>query len=123
MNRNSILDWFGIKAIWEQLSEAPILIWPILLPALAAKLAFLACVLAMTVIVVVTYPTAVEIVLEHISRVAISTGTESNSAQSKGEEWQKGKAVKGSLIRSGGSLNSDDLRRRVYELRSTASGR
>ena len=56
-------------------------------------------------------------------RVAMKqTPSKINSAQLKGEEWQKGNQQRGSLIRFGGSLNSDDLRHRLNELRSSKSG-
>ena len=54
--------------------------------------------------------------------IVVTADTDSNSAQLKGEEWQRGNQQRGSLIRFGGSLNSDDLRHRLNELRSSKSG-
>ena len=54
-------------------------------------------------------------------RDAIAMGqTNNDSTQLKGgEARQKGSGRKGSLVRPGGPLSSDDLRRRLYELRET----
>lgn len=68
------------------------------------------------------YCWAISVVFHHV-RVALElNSSKRNSAQLKGEEWQKGNQQRGSLIRSGGSLNSDDLRHRLNELRSSKSG-
>lgn len=122
MEKNSSFQWFGIKKAWEQLMGVPILFWPIALPVIVVKVALYVCLLAITLFMAVMYPAAVDIVLRHIHRTERSMNSRSNSAQLKGEEWQKGNQQRGSLIRSGGSLNSDDLRHRLNELRSSKSG-
>ena len=122
MEKNSSFQWFGIKKAWEQLMGVPILFWPIALPVIVVKVALYVRLLAITLFMAVMYPAAVDIVLRHIHRTERSMNSRSNSAQLKGEEWQKRNQQRGSLIRSGGSLNSDDLRHRLNELRSSKSG-
>jgi hypothetical protein len=122
MEKNSSFQWFGIKKAWEQLMGVPILFWPIALPVIVVKVALYVCLLAITLFMAVMYPAAVDIVLRHIHRTERSMNSRSNSARLKGEEWQRGNQQRGSLIRSGGSLNSDDLRHRLNELRSSKSG-
>ena len=54
--------------------------------------------------------------------LAIDIAYQSSTQMKGGEPRQTGFRSRGSLIRSGGSLSSDDLRRRLNELRSTKSG-
>lgn len=54
---------------------------------------------------------------------AVSGQTDEDSTLFEGGVFrQKGSEVKGSLIRPGGSLSTDDLRRRLNELRSNDPG-
>lgn len=69
------------------------------------------------------YCMAVAQVSRVVQRVRIRHSSRSAYRREKGGEFrQAGYQQRGSLIRPGGSLNSDDLRRRLNELRSTDPG-
>ena len=63
--------------------------------------------------------------LKRVFREAVVIGqTDYDSTRLKGgEARQTGSGRKGSLVRSGGPLSSDDLRRRLYELRTPKTER
>lgn len=74
------------------------------------------------IIAAAVYCWAVSIVFHKFVKTWKQGGTRTYSAQQRREEWQRGNPQRGSLIRFGGSLNSDDLRHRLNELRSSKSG-
>ena len=99
------------------------LLLPVLIPVILVKVLLLGTVAT----VIWNWLQAMPSALEHVSRAVrvaeTSVPNVHRSTQLKGGEfWQTGFEVKGSLIRPGGSLSSDDLRRRLNELRSTKSG-
>ncbi|MCA9047687.1 MAG: hypothetical protein KDA89_03105 [Planctomycetaceae bacterium] len=87
-------------------------------PFLIVKLVIYGMLALVILIVLAVFPSAWSLV-ERAFREAEAHGqSDRNSTRLKGgEARQKGTEWKGSLVRSGGPLSSDDLRRRLYELR------
>lgn len=122
MRENSFVQWLCNGLVPKQVSVGFVLLLPVIIPILILRLVCFLIVTVLTLVVAMAYPGAVRIVLHKVHAATITADTDSNSAQLKGEEWQRGNQQRGSLIRSGGSLNSDDLRHRLNELRSSKSG-
>ncbi|GEM_PF-1805769 len=78
--------------------------------------------LILGIIAAAVYCWAVSIVFHKFVKTWKQADRQTYSAQLRREEWQRGNQQRGSLIRSGGSLNSDGLRHRLNELRSSKSG-
>ncbi len=110
-----------VKRWWEDF-ETNSLVFYLLLPFTGTVFvvkAALCVALALVVYAEITLlPSALRQV-ERAFREAEALGqTDDDSTRLKGgEARQKGSERKGSLVRPGGPLSSDDLRRRLYELR------
>lgn len=87
-------------------------------PFLITKLVLYGILTLVILFVLAVFPSAWDLV-ERAFREAEALGqTDHDSTRLKGGEFrQEGSERKGSLVRPGGPLSSDDLRRRLYELR------
>lgn len=97
---------------------------PFMAPFLITKLAVYG-VLALAILTeLVSLPSALRLVGRAFREAAAFGHTDKDSTRLKGgEARQKGSGRKGSLVRPGGPLSSDDLRRRLYELRAVKTER
>lgn len=96
--------------------------WLLLLvigPVLFMKLVVNGALLVLIIFEVVNFPSALRTVVRAFKEAEALGQTDRNSTQLKGGERNVGSNKKGFLIRPGGSLNSDDLRRRLDELRTS----
>ena len=75
--------------------------------------------LLLALIQLASLPRALEQVIRAFREAEALGQTDNDSTQLKGGERNVGSNKKGFLIRPGGSLNSDDLRRRLDELRTS----
>jgi len=112
---------------WQELDSQSVIYFltlPIAVPVWLAKVTVIGLLVGMIIFVMVAYPSACTTVLRAF-REAVALGqTDYDSTRLKGGETrQTGSGRKGSLIRPGGSLSSDDLRRRLYELRTSKTER
>ncbi len=96
----------------------------VMTPFLIVNLVVYGMLALVILIVLAVFPSAWDLV-ERAFREAEALGqSDYDSTRLKGgEARQKGSERKGSLVRPGGPLSSDDLRRRLYELRSLKSER
>lgn len=96
---------------------------PILVPIIVMKIILIGIVGTVIYKLAEAYPSALYDVLHEVHAAKKGVATDQKRTQLKGGGFrQAGYQQKGSLIRPGGSLNSDDLRRRLDELRSTDPG-
>ena len=94
--------------------------WLLLLiigPVLFTKLVVNGTLFALVVFEAVKFPSALRTVIRAFKEAEALGQTDRNSTQLKGGEYRSSYS-KGFLIRPGGSLSSDDLRRRLNELRT-----
>lgn len=91
--------------------------------SVGSKIAALLFWICIVVFVMFVLPSAWRQVERAFRKALVYGQTDEDSALFEGGVFrQEGLKAKGSLIRPGGSLNSDDLRRRLDELRSNDPG-
>ncbi len=104
-------------------SVTSVLLSPILLPVYFMQLILTLTLGFIILVVMCSYPIALAQVARAVRVARAGDKTDDTPKKWRGGEFrQAGYQQKGSLIRPGGSLNSDDLRRRLDELRSTDPG-
>lgn len=114
-NKYSWFDhWWQITDSW---SVGRVILLPFVTPILFTKLAIYLLLFALVVYEAMAFFSAMKIVVRVFQEAEAHGQTDQSSNQAKGGERQGN--TKGFLIRPGGSLNSDDLRRRLYELRAS----
>lgn len=120
------LLYFRFICWWQELgfwSVIKFLLFPFIAAIWILKAALLGIVVGVVIYVALASPSA-WMRISRSYRGAIESGqTDHDSTRLKGGEARQGSERKGSLVRPGGSLNSDDLRRRLYELRTAKSER
>ena len=117
-------SWFDRK--WQDFdskSGQSILLLPIIAPFLLVKLLVFGALAIVILIELALLPSALKLVERAFRDAEALVQTDNDSTRLKGGEARQGSERKGSLVRSGGPLSSDDLRRRLYELRSSKSER
>ena len=112
---------------WQEFDPKSVRSYLLLLfmaPFLIAKLAVYLLLVVAIATELAVLPSAWRLI-ERAFREAVALGqTDDDSTRLKGgEARQTGSGKKGSLVRSGGPLSSDDLRRRLYELRTPKTER
>ena len=112
---------------WQEFDSKSVssyLLLPFMAPFLITKLAVYGLLALVILIELAALPSAWRMI-ERAFREAVALGqTDDDSTRLKGgEARQTGFGRKGSLVRSGGPLSSDDLRRRLYELRTPKTER
>ena len=112
-------SWFDRG--WQEFdskSRSSYLLLPIVALFLLVKLFVFGALAIVILIEVALLPSALKLVERAIRDAEVSGETNRFSTRLEGgEARQKGSERKGSLVRPGGPLSSDDLRRRLYELR------
>lgn len=114
------------KSLWQETDRHSIgfyLLLPFTVPIWLFKLALIGVMAVVIVLLVAVMPSALRMVERAVREAEASGQSESGSTRLKGGEARQGSERKGSLVRPGGPLSSDDLRRRLYELRSSKSER
>ena len=112
---------------WQEFDSKSVTSYLLLLimaPFLLAKLAVYLLLFVAIATELAVLPSAWRL-LKRAFREAVAVGqTDNDSTRLKGgEARQTGSGRKGSLVRSGGPLSSDDMRRRLYELRTPTTER
>lgn len=105
---------------WDGFDAPPTLVsllFPISGSIFVVKVILIGILLLAILVELALLPSALRTV-DRAFRSAHSSGqSEGDSTRLKGGEARQGSERKGSLVRPGGPLSSDDLRRRLYELR------
>lgn len=111
---------------WQELgfwSVVRFLLFPFIAAIWILKVALLGIVAGVVIYVALAYPSAWKRISRSYREAIASGQTDHDSTRLEGGEARQGSERKGSLVRPGGPLSSDDLRRRLYELRSLKSER
>ena len=112
---------------WQEFDSGSVssyLLLPIMAPFVITKLVLYGLLALVILFELAVWPSAWNLVKRAVREAEALGQTDQDSTQLKGgEAQQEGSERKGSLVRSGGPLSSDDLRRRLYELRETKSKR
>ena len=107
---------------WQEFDSGSVssyLLLPIMAPLLITKLVLYGALVAVICFLIAAYPGAWNSVKRAFREAEALGQTDNDSTRMKGgENRQAGSKWKGSLVRPGGPLSSDDLRRRLYELRT-----
>lgn len=109
----------------DRWSVRSVLLLPIMIPVYLTQIVLIGGLVLLIILVMADFTSAIGQVTR-VFREAMTNGLtdRDNSTRMKGGEFrQTGDRRKGFLIRHGGSLSNDDLRCRLYELRTTGSGR
>ncbi len=110
---------------WQNVDVSPArskLLLLVSMPIIIMKVLLIGMLAVVIVHVAVAYPRALDQVLQKVREAKSGDKTGNDSTRMKGGEFrQAGYERRGSLIRPGGLLSSDDLRRRLDELRTTGS--
>lgn len=100
-------------------SASSYLLLPFMAPFLITKLAVYGLLALVILFELAVFPSAWDLVKRAFREAEALGQTDQDSTRRKGgEARQKGSERKDSLVRPGGPLSSDDLRRRLYELRA-----
>ena len=116
-NKYSLFDHWWRSNDFRSVSQRILLV--LSLPIWVARVALFGVLLQLALIQLASLPRALEQVIRAFREAEALGQTDNDSTQLKGGERNAGSRRKGFLIRPGGSLNSDDLRRRLYELRTS----
>lgn len=106
---------------WQEFDSGSVssfLLLPIMAPFVITKLVLYGVLALVILFELAVLPSAWDLVKRAFREAEALGQTDHDRARLKGgEARQKGSERKGSLVRPGGPLSSDDLRRRLYELR------
>jgi len=107
---------------WQEFDSGSVssyLLLPIMAPFLITKLVLYGMLALVILFELAAFPSAWDSVKRAFHKAEALGKSDHDSTRLKGgEARQKGSERKGSLVRPGGPLCSDDLRRRLYELRT-----
>ena len=106
---------------WQEFDSGSVssyLLLPIMAPFVITKLVLYGILALVVLFELAVLPSAWDLVKRAFREAEALGQTDQDSTRLKGgEARQQGSERKGSLVRPGGPLSSDDLRRRLYELR------
>ena len=108
---------------WQEFDSGSVssyLLLPFMAPFVITKLVLYGILALVILFELAVFPSAWDLVKRAFREAEALGQTDHDSTRLKGgEARQKGSERKGSLVRPGGPLSSDDLRRRLDELRET----
>jgi hypothetical protein len=110
-----------LKKVGERLTAKSIFLLPITLPIWIAQIVLIGIVLYAGLVIAVSIPRAIHLVFRAVHSAQASGETDRRPLRVRGGVRQRS-FFEGSKARSGEWKSDDDLRRRLYELRSTRTG-